>query len=86
MQGQVKSMNTKTDLLPHSSKVKVLLRNLTSKSIKIPAKATIGNVTPCNVVPPIWNAEESPAKQTEDTWGPELETLFDKLGLSEKKD
>ena len=86
MQDQAMSINTKTDLLPHSSKVKVLLRNLTSKSIKIPAKVTIGNVTPCNVVPAMWNTEESPAKQTEDTWGPELETLFDNLGLNEKKD
>ena len=31
MQGQMMSMNTKSDLLPHSSKVKVLLRNLTLK-------------------------------------------------------
>ena len=86
VQGQVMSMNTKSDLLPHSSKVKVLLRNLTSKSIKIPAETTLGQVTPCNVVPPIWNSEGSPEESTEDTWGPELETLFDKLGLSEKKD
>ena len=85
-QGQVMCMNTKSDLLAHSPKVKVLLRNLTSKSIKIPAKTTIRKVTPCNVVSPIWNSEESPTEQTEDTWGPELETVFDKLGLNEKKD
>ena len=58
------SVNTKTDLLPHSSKVKVLLRNLTSKTVKIPAKTTIGEVTPCNVVPPIWNSTESPEEKT----------------------
>ena len=86
MQGQVMGMNTRTDLLPHSSKVKFLLRNLISKSIKILAKTTIGKVTACNMLALIWNSEESPAEQTEDTWGPKLETLFDKLGLNEKKD
>ena len=38
------------------------------------------------MVPPIWNSEESSTEQAEYAWGPELETLFDKLGLNEKKD
>ena len=58
MQGQVMSVNTKTDL-PHNSKVKVFLRNLSSKAVKIPAKTAIGEVSPCNVVPAIWKPEES---------------------------
>ena len=87
LQGQVMSVNTKSELLPHSSKAKVLLRNLTSKSIKIPAKTTIGEVTPCNVVPPIWNTEDTSTKKVDEgTWGSELEVLFEKLGLNEKKD
>ena len=87
LQGQVISVNTKSELLPHSSKAKVLLRNLTSKSIKIPAKTIIGEVTPYNVVPPIWNTEDTSTKKVDEgTWGSELEVLFEKLGLNEKKE
>ena len=54
--------------------------------IRVPAKTTIGEVNPCNLVSPIWNlSEHSPTEKAEDTWGPELETLFEKLGLNEKK-
>ena len=72
MQGQVMSMNTETDLLPHSSKVKILLRKYYMKIHQdtcIPAKTTIGKVTPCNMVPLIWNSEESPSEGTEATMG-----------------
>ena len=34
----------------------------------------------------MWYSVMSSTEQTEDTWGPELETLFDKLGLNERKD
>ena len=83
LQGQVMSVNTKSELLPHSSKA----RNLTSKSIRIPTKTTIGEVTPCNLVPPIWNTEDTSTKKVDEgTWVSELEVLFEKLGLNEKKD
>ena len=51
-------VNSKSDLLPHNSRVKVMLRNLSGKTVKMPAKTTIGEVSPCNVVPLIWKPEE----------------------------
>ena len=53
MRGQVMSVNTKSEMMPHNTRVKVLLRNLSAKTIKMPAKTTIEEVAPCNVVPPI---------------------------------
>ena len=51
--GQVMSVNTKSELMPHNSRVKVMLRNLSARPIKMTAKAVAGEVSPCNVVPPI---------------------------------
>ena len=87
MRGQVMSVNTKSDLLPHNSKVKVLLRNLTAQTVKVPAKTTIGEVSPCNVVPPIWKPEEGTnSKEGDQISTPEMETLFEQLGLNEPKE
>ena len=87
MQGQVMSVNTKTDLLLHNSKVKVFLRNLSSKAVKIPAKTTIGEVSPCNVVPSIWKPEESTYEEEQgQSWTQEMEELFEQLGLNEPKE
>ena len=86
MQGQVMSVNTKTDLIPHNSRVKVLLRNLTPRAVRVPAKATIGQVTPCNVVPPIWGKETDNTPPEEESWTEDMQKLFEKLGLDEPKD
>ena len=51
--GQVMSTNSKSELMPHNTRVKVMLKNLSSKAVRIPAKTVIGEVSPCNVVPPI---------------------------------
>ena len=61
------SVNTKSDLLPHNSRVKVLLRNLSGKTVKMPAKTTIGEVSPCNVVPPIWKTEGAQPEDEDQT-------------------
>ena len=55
--------------------------------VRLPAKATIGEVSPCNVVPPIWKPEggvepEDPGQ----TWTKETEGLLEELGLNEPKD
>ena len=47
---KVMSVNIKADLLPHNSKVKILLRNVSTRAVKVPAKTTIGEVSPCNVI------------------------------------
>ena len=87
MQGQVMSVSTKVDLLPHRSRVKVLLRNLSSRAVKIPAKTTIGIVSPCNVIPDIWKPEEgSTSGGEEETWSKDLQNLFEKLGLNEPQE
>ena len=86
MKGQVMSVNTKSDLLPDNSKVKVLLRNLTTKAVKVPVKTTIGEVSPCNVVPPIWKPEEVTPDIEDQTWTQEMEDLFEQLGLNEPKE
>ena len=87
MKGQVMSVNTKSDLFPHNPRVKVLLRNLTTLPVKVPAKTTIAEVTPCNVVPPIWKPEEGTNfKEGDQPWTQEMEELFEQLGLNEKKE
>ena len=86
MQGQVMSVSTKADLLPHNSRVKVFLRNLSSRAVKIPAKTTLGEVTPCNVIPDIWKPEEESISEGEhQTWSQDMKDLFEKLGLDEPK-
>ena len=86
MKGQVMSVNTKSDLLLHNSRVKVLLRNLSGKTVKMPAKTTIGEVSPCNVVPPIWKPGGAQPEDEDQTWTQEMKTLFEELGLNEPKD
>ena len=81
------SVSTKVGLLPHNSRVKVFLRNLSSRAVKIPAKTTIGKVSPCNVIPEIWKPEEgSTSEGEEETWPKDLQNLFEKLGLNEPKE
>ena len=55
LKGQVMSVSSKFELLPHNPRVKVCVRNLTARTLKIPAKYVVGEVSPCNVVPPICN-------------------------------
>ena len=87
MQDQVMSVSTNVYLLPHSSRVKVFLRNFSSRAVKIPAKTTIGNVSPCNVISDIWKPEErSTSEGEEETWSKDLQNLFEKLGLNEPKE
>ena len=89
MKGQVMSVSSKSELLPHNSRVKVFLKNLSAKSVKIPAKTTLGEISACNVVPPIWGPEPEAApeaKDQEDPWTEEMQDLFEKLGLNEPKD
>ena len=50
---QVMSVSSKSELLPHNPRVKVWVRNLTARTLKVPAKSVVGEVSPCNVVPPI---------------------------------
>ena len=45
LKGQVMSTNTKSELLPHNSRVKVMVRNLSAKSVKVPAKTVLGNIS-----------------------------------------
>ena len=87
-------VNSKSDLLPHNSRVKVMLKNLSGKTVKMPAKTTIGEVSPCNVVPPIWKPEVGgltssevggKTEEVDQTWTKEVEDLFEKLGLNEPK-
>ena len=87
MKGQVMSINTKSDLYPHNSRVKVPLRNLTTQAVKVHAKTTIAEVTPCNVVPPIWKPEEeATSKGGDQSWTKEMEDFFEQLGLNESKE
>ena len=87
MNGQVMSTNSKSELMPHNQRVKVMLKNLSSKAVRMPAKTVIGEVSPCNVVPPIWKPEVG--GETGDQ-GPstskEMEALFEELGLNEPKE
>ena len=86
MRGQVMSVNTKSEMMPHNTRVKVLLRNLSAILI-MPAKTTTGEVTPCNVVPPIWKLEVGAKPEKPDTPKPDdMEKLFEDLGLNEPKD
>ena len=81
------SVNTKSEMMPHNTRVKFLLRNLSAKTIKMPAKTTIGEVTPCNVVPPIWKPEVGAEPEKQDSPKPDgMEKLFEDLGLNEPKD
>ena len=87
MRGQVMSVNTKSEMMPHNTRVKVLLRNLSAKTIKMPAKTTIGGVAPCNVVPPIWKPEVgAEPKDPAPSGSEDMEKLFEELGLNEPKD
>ena len=64
-----------------------MLRNLSSKAVRLPAKATIGEVSPCNVVPAIWKPEGGVQDEGPDhTLSKETEALFEELGLNEPKD
>ena len=84
MKGQVMCANSKSQLLPHNPRVTVMLRNLSSKEVRLPAKTTIGEVSPCNVVPPIWKSEGGVESEDPDqTWTEETEVLFEELGLNE---
>ena len=64
MKGQVMCVNSKSEMLPHNSRVEVCLRNLTARAVKVPAKTTLGEVSVCNAVPPIW--EPKPEQVSED--------------------
>ena len=84
MQGQVMSANSKSELMPHNSRVKVMLRNLSAKPVRMPAKAVIGEVSPCNVIPPIWKPKVGVEDgNTDQPWSKEMEDLFEQLGLNE---
>ena len=87
MKGQVMCVNSKSNLLPHNSRVRVMLKNLSGKTVKMPAKTTIGEVSPCNVVPPIWKPEVGAKTEDPDqAWTKEMEDLFEELGLNEPKE
>ena len=87
MKGQVMCANSKSQLLPHNSRVRVMLRNLSSRAVRLPTKATIGEVSPYNMVPPIWKPEGGVEPEDPDqTWTKETEVLFEELGLNEPKD
>ena len=87
MRGQVMSVNTKSEMMPHNTRVKVLLRNLSAKTTMMPAKTTIGGVAPCNVVPPIWKPEvEAEPKDPAPSESEDVEKFFEELGLNEPKD
>ena len=79
MKGQVMSVNSKSEMLPHNSRVKVMLKNLSGRTVKMPAKTTIGEVSPCNVVPLIWKPEEANSETENQTWTQEMEDLFEQL-------
>ena len=87
MKGQVMCVNSKTEMLPHNCRVEVQLRNLTARSVRIPAKTTLGEVSACNVVPPIWGPEPEPSSEDKDQpWTQDMQSLFEQLGLNEPKD
>ena len=87
MKGQVICVNSKSNLFSHNSRVKVMLRNLSGKTVKMPAKSIIGEVSPCNVVPPIWKPEVGvQTEESDQTWTKEVKDLFEKLGLNEPKE
>ena len=87
LKGQVMSVSSKSELLPHNPRVKVMVRNLTARTLKVPAKAVVGEVTPCNVVPPIWKPEVGVGSEDEgQNWSEEMENLFQQLGLNEPQD
>ena len=80
-------MNSKTEMLPHNCRVEVQLRNLTARSVRIPAKTTLGEVSACHVVPPIWGPEPEPSSEDKDqSWTQDMQNLFEQLGLNEPKD
>ena len=43
----------KTNLEPHSRRVGILLRNCTSRTVKIEAKMTVAQIAAANIVPPM---------------------------------
>ena len=55
--------------------------------MKVPAKTTIAEVTPCYVVPPIWKPEEEAiSKEGDQSWTKEMEELFEQLDPNEPKE
>ena len=87
LKGQVMSTNTKSELLPHNSRVKVMVKNLSAKSVKMPARTVLGDISPCNVVPPILKPKvgaktDNPSKDDQQS----MEDLFEELGLNEPKE
>ena len=87
MKGQVICVNSKSDLLPHHYGVKVMMRNFSGKTVMTPTKTTIGEVSSCNVVPPIWKPEVGAQTEKPDqTWTKVMEDLFEELGLNEPKE
>ena len=69
MKGQVMCVNPKTEMLPHNSRVEVYLRNLTARAVKVPVKTTLGEVSACNVVPPIWGQSQKQSLKTKTNLG-----------------
>ena len=87
LKGQVMSVSSKSELLPHNPRVKVWVRNLTARTLKVPAKSVVGEVSPCNVVPPIWKPEVGGGSEDKgQNWSEEMENLFQQLGLNEPQD
>ena len=87
IKGHVMCANLKSQFLTHNPRIRVMLRNLSSRAVRLPAKSTIGEVSPCNVVPPIWKPEGGVESEDPDqTWSKETEALFEELGLNEPKD
>ena len=83
MKGQVMCANSKSPLLPDNPRVRVMLRTLYSRAVRLPAKSTIGKVSPYNVVHPIWKPEGGVESEDSDqTWTKDTETLFEELGLN----
>ena len=81
------SVNTKSEMLSHNTRVKVVLRNVSAKTVRVPARTTIGEVSLCNVVPPIWKPEGGANPEDSDqVWPEEMEKLFEELGFIEPKD
>ena len=77
------SVNSKSELMPHNSRVKVMLRNLSARTVKMSVKSVVGEVSPCNVVPPIWKPEVGVEGDPEQQWTNEMEDLFNQLGLND---
>ena len=82
-EGRVMNAGAKWEITPGSSKVKVLLHNLSSREARVPAKTVVGDLTPCNTVPPIIAPDEGNDQEvmTEPT-DEEKEQLLAQMDLS----